>query len=195
RGRVPSGRRDRQYDAPSLSGRTSTSTAANRTPLIASSPKSRVSRNRSIDRAGARTNVEDAAFVDRAELRGDDCVMDLTAASATDIALLIRLRRASVEEVVDAHLARIEAVNPFVNAVVRLDAEGARRRAREADAALGQGDDWGPLHGVPFTLKDMHAAHGMAGSLGSRGSERIAAEDGIIAERLKRAGGILLGKT
>jgi len=96
---------------------------------------------------------------------------------------------------VDAHLARIEAVNPLVNAVVRLDAEGARRRAREADAALGQGDDWGPLHGVPFTLKDMHAAQGMAGSLGTRGSERVATEDGIIAERLKRAGAILLGKT
>lgn len=121
--------------------------------------------------------------------------MDLTASSVADLALVIRSRRASAEEVVDAHLARIETVNPLVNAVVRLDIEGARRRAREADAALGRGEDWGPLHGVPFTLKDMHAAQGMAGSLGTRGTERVATEDGVIAERLKRAGGILLGKT
>jgi amidase len=121
--------------------------------------------------------------------------MDLTASSAADLALMIRSRRASAEEVVDAHLARIEAVNPLVNAVVRLDAEGARRRAREADVALDRGQDWGPLHGVPFTLKDMHAAEGLAGSLGTRASERVATEDGVIAERLKRAGGILLGKT
>jgi amidase len=121
--------------------------------------------------------------------------MDVTAASATELALLIRSRRASAEEVMNAHLARIEGVNPLVNAIVRLDAEGARRRAREADGALGRGENWGPLHGVPFTLKDMHAAQGMAGSLGSRASERVAAEDGVIAERLKRAGAILLGKT
>jgi len=121
--------------------------------------------------------------------------MDFTALSAADLALLLRSRRASALEVVDAHLARIETVNPLVNAIVRLDAEGARRRAREADAAFDRGEDWGPLHGVPFTLKDMHGAQGMAGSLGSRASERVATEDGVIAERLKRAGGVLLGKT
>jgi len=121
--------------------------------------------------------------------------MDITASSAVDLALSIRSRRISVVEVVDAHLARIETVNPLVNAVVRLDAENARERARQADAALARGEDWGPLHGVPFTLKDMHSAEGMAGSLGTRGSERVATEDGVIAERLKKAGGILLGKT
>ena len=121
--------------------------------------------------------------------------MDVTASSAADLALMIRSRRVSAVEAVDAHLARIEAVNPLVNAVVRLDPESARERARTADAALARGEDWGPLHGVPFTLKDMHSVAGMAGSLGTRGSERVAKEDGVIAERLKKAGGILLGKT
>ncbi|HMI88456.1 MAG TPA: amidase [Polyangiaceae bacterium] len=121
--------------------------------------------------------------------------MDLTAASATELALLIRTRSASAEEVIDAHLARIADVNPLVNAIVRLDAQGARQRAREADAALDRGAPWGPLHGVPFTLKDMHAAQAMPGSLGTRASERVATEDGVIADRLKRAGAILLGKT
>ena len=121
--------------------------------------------------------------------------MDVTALPATELALLIRSRRASAEEVLNAHLARIEAENPRVNAIVRLDAEGALRRAREGDAALARGEDCGPLHGVPFTLKDMHAVSGMSGSLGTRASERVATEDGVIAERLRRAGGILLGKT
>jgi amidase len=121
--------------------------------------------------------------------------MDITASSVSDLARLIRSRRVSATEAIDAHLARIDAVNPLVNAVVRLDAETARERARQADATLARGEDWGPLHGVPFTLKDMHSAQGMAGSLGTRGSERIAADDGVIAERLKKAGGILLGKT
>src|SRR5688572_12104700 len=121
--------------------------------------------------------------------------MDITAASAADLALMIRSRRISVDEVVHAHLARIEAVNPLVIAIVRLDPEAALRRAREADAALLRGEDWRPMHGVPFTLKDMHGEEGMAESLGTRGSERVAKEDGVIAERLKNAGAILLGKT
>jgi amidase len=121
--------------------------------------------------------------------------MDVTALPATELAPLIRSRRASAQEVLNAHLARIEAANPRVNAIVRLDADGALRRAREADAALARGESCGPLHGVPFTLKDMHAAQGMRGSLGTRASERPATEDGVIAERLRRAGGILLGKT
>jgi amidase len=121
--------------------------------------------------------------------------LQITASSAAHLAFLIRSRRVSAEEVVDAHLSRIESVNPAVNAIVRLDAERARRHAREADAALARGESCGPLHGVPFTLKDMFCAEGMAGSLGTKASERVATEDSVIAERLKKAGAILLGKT
>ena len=121
--------------------------------------------------------------------------MDITRWSATEIALAVRSGRISAKEVVESHLARIDRVNPAVNAIVRLDAHGALRRAATLDAALARGQTWGPLHGVPFTLKDMHGAEGMPGSLGSRASERVASEDGLIAERLKKAGAILLGKT
>jgi len=121
--------------------------------------------------------------------------MDITRWSATEIALAVRSRRISAKEVVELHLARIDRVNPAVNAIVRLDADGALRRAALLDAALARGESPGPLHGVPFTLKDMHGVEGMLGSLGSRASERVASEDGLIAERLKKAGAIFLGKT
>ncbi|MET0595992.1 MAG: amidase, partial [Polyangiaceae bacterium] len=121
--------------------------------------------------------------------------MSLTDLSAIELATRIRSREVSAEEVTEAHLARIEARNPALSAVVRIDPDAVRKRAREADHALARGEDWGPLHGVPFTLKDMHAVAGIAGSLGTRASERIAEQDGVIAERLRKAGGILLGKT
>lgn len=121
--------------------------------------------------------------------------MDITRWPATEIALAVRSRRISAKDVVESHLTRIDRVNPAVNAIVRLDADGALRRAALLDAALARGETPGPLHGVPFTLKDMHGVEGMLGSLGSRASERVAGEDGLIAERLKKAGAILLGKT
>src|SRR5207302_1586705 len=74
--------------------------------------------------------------------------------SATELARAIREREVSSEEVVSAHLARIEELNPKINAVVQLTADAARARAREADAALARGENWGPLHGVPVTIKD-----------------------------------------
>jgi hypothetical protein len=74
--------------------------------------------------------------------------------SATDLARAIAGRECSAREVVDAHLARIEQVNPEVNAVVRVMHEEARAAAERADEALGRGETVGPLHGVPFTIKE-----------------------------------------
>src|SRR2546423_11460710 len=74
--------------------------------------------------------------------------------SATELARAIRDKQVSSAEVVEAHLARIEEVNPKLNAVVHLTADAARPRAREADAAMARGAVWGPLHGVPVTIKD-----------------------------------------
>src|SRR4030095_13040052 len=74
--------------------------------------------------------------------------------SATEIAAAIRLRRFPVSDVVDLFFARINKHNPALNAICTLDEAGARARAREADAALGRGESWGPLHGVPMTIKD-----------------------------------------
>src|SRR5690242_17023235 len=72
---------------------------------------------------------------------------------ATELAELIRTRKASSVEVVQAHLDRIKAVNPKLNAIVTL-ADGALDAAKAADAELAAGGKVGPLHGVPFTAKD-----------------------------------------
>jgi len=115
--------------------------------------------------------------------------------TATEIARRIRAREISALEVVNLHLARIERLNPALNAIVTLDVAAAVVRAREADAALDRGEIWGPLHGVPYTLKDHHPTAGVRTSLGLRGSERVPDRDGIVSERLRAAGAILLGKT
>jgi amidase len=115
--------------------------------------------------------------------------------SATRLAALIRTGKASSLEVVDACLARIEAVNPRLNAVVQL-ADDARERASEADRGLANGTVRGPLHGVPFTAKDSLDTAGVvttAGTIGWR--DRIPARDATVVARARAAGAILLGKT
>ena len=95
-----------------------------------------------------------------------------------------------------AHLAQIEKHNPVLNAVVTMDAEGARERAREADEALARGEVWGPLHGVPFTLKDTHATAGMRTTVGFPPfADHVPQADSTVTARLKAAGGIVIGKT
>ena len=122
--------------------------------------------------------------------------MDILFASARDLATAIRARELSALEVLDAHLAQIEKHNPVLNAVVTLDAERARERARAADAAVRQGELWGPLHGVPFTLKDSHSTAGMRTTVGCEElAMNIPREDSTVTARLKAAGGILMGKT
>jgi len=116
-------------------------------------------------------------------------------ADATELAELIRLGKASSVEVVQAHLDRIEAANPGINAIVTL-AEGALEAARAADRELAAGGEVGPLHGVPFTVKD---GFDTAGVLTQRGSPifagRVPDTDATAVARLKDAGAILLAKT
>ena len=82
------------------------------------------------------------------------------------LAEAIRRREVSSVEVVEAYLAQIARHNPDLDAVVTLDEEGARVKAREADAALVRGEQWGPLHGVPITLEDAPSHFGDAFYLG-----------------------------
>jgi amidase len=121
---------------------------------------------------------------------------DLVFASATELAAWIRQRQVSATELVDAYLARIARYNPSLNAIVTLDEERARKRAREADAALARNETWGPLHGVPITLKDGHSVAGMRTTAGFEPlADYVPHEDGTVAARLKGAGAIIMGKT
>lgn len=115
---------------------------------------------------------------------------------ATELAALIRTKQLSSREVVQAHLDRIDAVNPKVNAIVTLTAEQALKSADAADRAVAGGAALGPLHGVPFTVKD---ALDTAGVLTQRGSKLFAQNvpdrDASAVARFKAAGGIMLAKT
>jgi amidase len=117
-------------------------------------------------------------------------------ASVTWLAHAIRARKVSSEEVVRAFLQRIEQVNPKINAVVQLRAEGAIADARSADKALRTKNVVGPLHGVPFTVKDSFDTAGLISTAGLKGRAAfIPDKDATAIARLREAGGIVLGKT
>ena len=81
--------------------------------------------------------------------------MDMRAfGSATQLALEIRDRRLGCLELLDFYLARAERHNPALNAIIAWQLDAARQRARDADAALAKGEVWGPLHGIPMTVKE-----------------------------------------
>ncbi|MFL5732058.1 MAG: amidase [Chloroflexia bacterium] len=123
-------------------------------------------------------------------------MQDLAFATATELTAAIRERRVSPLEVLEAHLGQIRRHNPALNAVVTLDEEGARRRAREAGEALARGEVWGSLHGLPMTLKDAHSTAGMRTTAGYPPlAEYMPQEDGTVAARLKGSGAIIIGKT
>ena len=102
-------------------------------------------------------------------------------ASACTIARAIREQQVSVKDVVEAHLERIEAVNPSLNAVVKLAAERALDEARTADDAVLRGSVLGPLHGVPMTIKDSLDTAGVVSTGGTRGRETyVPQEDATV---------------
>lgn len=115
---------------------------------------------------------------------------------AGQIAGLIRERKVSCVEVIDLHLARIDAINPVVNAFCTVLHEQARTAARKADAVLESGQKTGPLHGVPVAIKDLTATAGILTTRGSRAfAQHVPTRDAIIVERLQAAGAIVIGKT
>lgn len=114
---------------------------------------------------------------------------------ATKLAELIRTKEVSPVEVMQAHLDRIEAANPKVNAIVTI-ADDALKAAKAAEAAVLSGAELGQLHGVPFTVKDSIDTAGVATQRGSpifKG--RVPDADATSVARMKAAGGILLAKT
>jgi amidase len=121
---------------------------------------------------------------------------DLSFRRAVDLAAAIRKREVSSAELLDHYLARVERLNPKLNAVVTLDVERARKRAREADQALARGEVWGPLHGLPMTVKDTIETAGVRTTAGATVlAEHVPAADAVTAARLVAAGAIIFGKT
>jgi aspartyl-tRNA(Asn)/glutamyl-tRNA(Gln) amidotransferase subunit A len=116
---------------------------------------------------------------------------------ATELVGLIRRRKVSPVEVVDAILDRIEKINPKLNAYVTVTADDARRQARAAERALTRRSaKLGPLHGVPFSVKDLVITKGVRTTFGTPlYRDNVPTEDAPMVERLKAAGAIMLGKT
>jgi amidase len=120
---------------------------------------------------------------------------ELSLRPAHELADAIRRRELSSRELLDHYLARVERLNPALNAVVTLDPEGARRTADSADAALARGEVVGPLHGVPMTIKDTYETAGMRTTCGVPAWDRIPERDAEAVRRLRNAGAVIFGKT
>jgi len=115
---------------------------------------------------------------------------------ALTLARQIRTKEVSPVEVVEATLRRIEALQPTVNAFITVTADLARDDARRAEAAVMAGARLGPLHGVPFSVKDLLFTTGVRTTMGSRiFADQVPTEDAVPVHRLREAGGILIGKT
>ena len=115
--------------------------------------------------------------------------------SAGQLSRLIRDRKVSPVEVVEAHLARIDALEPQLNSFITLVPERALAAARQAEQEIGSGRYRGPLHGVPLALKDLYYVKGIRNTSGSRLYDDFVPDyDCTIAARFREAGGILLGK-
>jgi amidase len=121
---------------------------------------------------------------------------DLCFLSATELVRRITAGDVSATEVMAAHLAQIERVNPRLNAIVTLHADEALASARRADEARAHGDELGPLHGLPVAHKDSFLTRGVRTTFGSPiFKDFVPGEDSIIVERQHRAGAISIGKT
>jgi amidase len=123
-------------------------------------------------------------------------VNDRAFASATELSSEIRDRRIGCVELLDSYLARAERHNPGLNAIVVWQVDEARARARDADAALARGERWGPLHGVPMTVKESFNVAGLPTSFGNPlWKNNIATGNAFLIDRLLEAGAVVYGKT
>ncbi len=123
-------------------------------------------------------------------------INDLVFQPAHQLAQMIRDRQVSAVEVLDAHLAQIAKHNSKLNAICTLDKENARNRAKQADQALGKGEIWGALHGVPVTIKDIFETAGLRTTAGYIPlKDYMPQQDATVVARLRSAGAVIIGKT
>ncbi len=121
---------------------------------------------------------------------------DIAFASAKRLASLIRRRKIGCLELLEHYLARVERYNPRLNAIIAMDLPAARRRARAADRALAKGESWGPLHGVPMTIKESFDVAGMPTTWGlPELKDNRPKRNALAVDRLLGAGVVLFGKT
>jgi amidase len=154
-----------------------------------------LSSNFEITRRDAVRNLGAAAAV-HATGWGAEPDSEICFLSAVEMASLIRRKKLSARECVEAHLKQIDRVNPRVNAIVTLVAEQAVENARRADEMQARGAALGPLHGLPVVHKDLFETKGIRTTFGSRiFKNNIPNRDAIIVERINGAGAICLGKS
>jgi amidase len=116
--------------------------------------------------------------------------------SASELGTLIEARKISARELLEICISRVERLNPIYNAVVALDVDGARERAREADDLTARGESLGPLHGLPMTIKDAFEVTGMPATCGFEELRDYRPDhDAASVSRLRQAGAIIFGKT
>jgi amidase len=121
---------------------------------------------------------------------------DILTQPATEVARLLRNRELSSRELTEAQLARIEAVNPGLNAVVELRGEQALAEAAAADDATARDGRLGPLHGLPMTIKDSFDVAGLPTTWGNPAfRDHVASADATVVRRLRQAGAVVVGKT
>ncbi len=116
--------------------------------------------------------------------------------SISDLAALVRKKKVSPVELLDAVLARIERLNPQLNAFITVAADTARAEAKHAEREIARGRWRGPLHGIPISLKDNIATRGLRTTAGSKIlAQNIPDQDATVVRRLRRAGTVIVGKT
>ncbi|MBE9047959.1 amidase [Pleurocapsales cyanobacterium LEGE 10410] len=122
--------------------------------------------------------------------------MSIVFATASQLAQMIRDKKVSAVEVLDAYLEQIDKHNVRLNAIATLDVERARTRAIEADEALARGENCGVLHGVPITIKDTFETAGLLTTAGYKSLKNyVPQQDAIAVERLRSAGAVIMAKT
>ncbi len=142
--------------------------------------------------AGCAAALGSPSLMAAAQARAAD---DVTTLSLLDASALIRSRKVSPVELTNACLARVERLNPVLNAFITVTAESALKQARDAEAEIRQGKWRGPLHGVPIALKDIIDTAGVKTTAASAlYKDRVPQQDAAVVTRLRAAGAVLIGK-
>ena len=116
--------------------------------------------------------------------------------SATELTRAIQDRRTSSVELLELYIERFERLNPVINAIVVTDFENARGRAQKADEALAKGENWGPLHGLPMTIKDSFEVIGLPCTSGAPELKNyLPGRNAHVVQSLLNAGAVVFGKT